>query len=200
MNDRDLTDEAITLAAQELDVDPCALIAVVRVESSGAGFLEPGMPKILFEGHIFWRELKKNGIDPEKPADRHPSILYPKWTKAHYRGGRREYERLEEALAIHREAALRSASWGAFQIMGFNHAVCGFAGVEEFVAAHKRSAAGQLAAFCAFLQTNKLTFRLKSLDWAGFAKAYNGPGYEQNRYDLKLAAAYEACVKNRPSR
>ena len=199
MNDRDLTDEAITLAAQELNVDPCALTAVVRVESSGAGFLAPGMPKILFEGHIFWRMLKKQGIDPERLANKHPSILFPKWTKAHYLGGRREYERLEEALAIHREAALCSASWGAFQIMGFNHEVCGFAGVEEFVEAHKRGAAGQLAAFCAFLRTNKLTFRLKSLDWAGFAKAYNGPGYAENKYDFKLAAAYEACVKGRPA-
>jgi hypothetical protein len=31
-------------------------------------------------------------------------------------------------------------------------------------------------------------------DWAKFARGYNGPGYAQNAYDVKLAQAYE---KNR---
>ena len=31
---------------------------------------------------------------------------------------------------------------------------------------------------------------LKAKDWAGFAKMYNGPNYQINDYDTKLAAAY----------
>jgi hypothetical protein len=27
--------------------------------------------------------------------------------------------------------------------------------------------------------------------WASFAKAYNGSGYKQNKYDTKLAAAFQ---------
>lgn len=38
-------------------------------------------------------------------------------------------------MSIHREAALHSTSWGAFQIMGFNFALYGFHSVEDFVAA-----------------------------------------------------------------
>ena len=48
-----------------------------------------------------------------------------KWTKSHYEGGMGEYERLKKALAIHEKAAACSASWGLFQIMGFNYAACG---------------------------------------------------------------------------
>ena len=45
-----------------------------------------------------------------------------KWTKSHYKGDMGEYERLKKALAIHEKAAACSASWGLFQIMGFNYA------------------------------------------------------------------------------
>lgn len=31
---------------------------------------------------------------------------------------------------------------------------------------------------------------LQSKDWTAFAKCYNGPAYAQNRYDVKLEAAY----------
>lgn len=187
----ELTEEDFRAAAAELEVEPRTLDAVVRVESAGSGFLEPGVPKILFEGHIFWKELKKAGIDPEAHAAAHPSIVHPKWDRTRYRGGRKEYNRLREAEGIHRAAALRSASWGAFQIMGFNHAACGFAEVEAFVEAQASGAAEQLAAFCAFLRSQRLVGFLREKDWTEFARRYNGPAYAQNKYDEKLRAAYQ---------
>ena len=48
-------------------------------------------------------------------------------------GGLKEYDRLERARAIHREAADSSASWGLAQIMGFNYQVSGCKSVSEFV-------------------------------------------------------------------
>lgn len=187
----ELTEEDFRAAAAELGVEPRTLDAVVRVESAGSGFLEPGVPKILFEGHIFWKELKKAGIDPEDHTAAHSSVVHPKWDRTKYLGGRKEYDRLREAEGIHRAAALRSASWGAFQIMGFNHAACGFADVETFVDAHKSGAAEQLAAFCAFLRSQRLVGFLREKDWAEFARRYNGPAYAQNKYDEKLHAAYQ---------
>ncbi len=187
----EVTGEDLRAAAAELEVEPQVLDALARVESAGSGFLEPGVPKILFEGHIFWKELKKVGIDPEAHAAAHPSVVYPKWDRTRYLGGRKEYDRLREAEGIHREAALRSASWGAFQIMGFNHAACGFADVEAFVEAQASGAAGQLAAFCAFLRAQRLVGYLREKNWTEFARRYNGPAYDQNRYDEKLRAAYE---------
>ena len=56
-----------------------------------------------------------------------------KWDKSKYLGGVHEYKRLELAKEIDEECALKSASWGMFQIMGFNHLYCGCKDVFEFV-------------------------------------------------------------------
>ena len=47
----------------------------------------------------------------------HSHISTPSWVR-NYKGGAGEYERLAEAIALNREAALKSASWGMFQILG----------------------------------------------------------------------------------
>jgi hypothetical protein len=188
-----LTFSDIRKAAESIGVEPCAVKAVVEVESGGNGFLMDGRPKVLFEGHIFWRELKKRNMRADLLAKRYPDILYPSWTKAHYRDGSGEWDRLNEAINIHTEAALCSASWGMFQIMGFNHAACGFDSVQDFAAAQKESEGRQLESFCAFMRSEGLTLFLLGKDWAGFARRYNGPGYAANQYDVKLRKAYERC-------
>lgn len=58
----------------------------------------------------FWNELKKRGKNPEDYTTYNEDILYPKWSKEHYKGGIKEYERLERAIAIDEEAAISSAS------------------------------------------------------------------------------------------
>ena len=103
----------------------------------------------------------------------------------------KEYERLERARAIHREAADSSASWGLAQIMGFNHAVCGCRSVEEFVGMMSESEGKQLELFVRFIEGNKGDKYLRALAWKEFARHYNGPSYAQNQYDKRLAAAYE---------
>jgi hypothetical protein len=34
---------------------------------------------------------------------------------------------------------------------------------------------------------------LRAKDWAGFAERYNGAGFQENRYDEKLEAAFRAA-------
>lgn len=177
--------------AQSLGVEVAAIKAIHEVESGGrSGFLKSGRPIILFEGHIFWNELKKRGIDPEKYGDEYRDILFPKWDRHSYKGGEAEYERLEKACMINREAALCSASWGMFQIMGFNHKLCGYDTVEAYVNALKENEQNHLDSFACFLSNAGLVEPLKKLDWETFARKYNGPGYQQNQYDSKLNAAY----------
>lgn len=183
----------IEKTARGLGLEPCALAAVCEVESAGDGFLPDGRPKILFEGQVFWRELKKAGLDPARYAGSQPDIIYPQWTKEHYQGGGREYDRLKRAQKIHEDAALKSASWGAFQIMGFNHALCGFDRVHDFAQAMGGGYPAQLKALGGFLAARGLVRPLKVHDWSAFARGYNGPGYAANRYDEKLRRAYEKC-------
>jgi hypothetical protein len=190
-----LTFSDIRKASATLGVTAATVKAVIDVESAGFGFLTDGRPRILFEGHVFWRELKKRGVDPAPLSKTYPSIVYPSWDRSKYRTSAGEWDRLNMAIPINHEAALCSASWGLFQIMGFNHNLCGFATVIGFVAAMNESEASQLDAFCKFIESQKLSRYLAALDWAGFAAKYNGAGYALNKYDTKLAAAYENAVK-----
>ena len=178
--------------AHELGIEKAALKAVVEVECSNkGGFLRDGRPRILFEGHIFWQRLRKRGIDPEALAAQHPDIVYPKWVRTHYKGGAGEWERFARAEKIHPVAAIESASWGMFQIMGFHWATCGCSSAEEFRGLMERSEADQMRLSLLFMQKTGIAKWLKTKDWATFALRYNGSGYRANRYDTRLAEAYE---------
>lgn len=84
---------------------------------------------------------------------------------------------------------MMSCSWGKFQIMGFNYAVCGFTSVGAFVDAMKESEENT-DAFVEFIISEHLADELRRHDWKGFARTYNGAGYAENKYDTKMAAAY----------
>ena len=177
-----LTGEAIARAASKIGCPVAAIQAVMDVESRG-GFLPDGRPKILFERACFCRltKGKYNQSDPDISSPR----------SGGYKGGSAEYDRLARAINLDRDAALRSASWGAFQIMGDNCEMCGFSNVEDFVKAMVAGEPEQLDAFVEFVTKSGFSDELAHLDWAGFARGYNGPAYKANRYDAKLAAAYQ---------
>ncbi len=179
-----LEDYDFETAAYSLDCDVAAIKAVAEVESRGAGFLDDGRAKILFEGHIFYRYTKG------AYKDSHPTICYLPWTKKYYLGGAKEYERLAEAEKLNRTAARMSASYGKFQIMGFNFTACGYTSVDEFYDAMQKDEQEHLNAFCEYLKHFNLDAALRKHRWKDFAKGYNGPDYWKNNYDKKLEQAY----------
>ena len=186
-----LTEADYVRAAAAMDVPVAAIKAVKEVETGDTpGFVAEGKPAILFEGHVFWSQLKAAGISPMAHKAGNADILYSKWTKAHYKGGLEEYERLDRARKIHETAALCSASWGLFQIMGFNYEVCKCQSVKEFVEMMSTTEGAQLDLFVLLLKGKGWDKYLRALDWAGFARRYNGPGYAKNKYDEKLRKAY----------
>lgn len=185
LSEKDLKD-----VAKELGVELAAMKAVNEVESMGVGFIA-GKPKILFEGHIFWKRLKVHGLQPEDWKDGNEDILYSRWTSKHYEGGLAEHNRLAKAKKIHESAALESASWGLFQIMGFHYKSLGYKSPQQFVQKMEKNEREHLVAFARFIKFHKLDGYLKDHEWAQFARKYNGPGYKKNKYDEKLARAYE---------
>ncbi|MEP2935282.1 MAG: N-acetylmuramidase family protein [Gilvibacter sp.] len=196
-NDKFLSEQDLQDFADKYDLELAAVKSVNEVESSGKGFLLDGRPRILFEGHIFYKELKKRGITPEDfMNDRTKNVLYKSWTKSHYEGGSQEYDRLEKAAgmsdidAVH-DAAYASASYGAFQIMGFHYDLLGYPSIDSYVAHMYTHEKAHLGAFGAFCEANNIIRHLKSKSWASFARAYNGPAFAQNKYDVKLQKAYE---------
>lgn len=189
-----LTNEMIKNLANGLGIEPALLKAVQIVEAAGRdGFLSDGRPQILFEGHIMYKEFHKKF--PDRDLDylckRFSMVFYPKWDKSKYFGGLGEYKRLELAKEIDEECALKATSWGMFQIMGFNHNLCGCKDVFDFVHKMSESHEKQLELMYYFMNNSGCLKELKEKDWAGFAKKYNGPGYAQNAYDQKLRNAYE---------
>jgi hypothetical protein len=179
-----LCDADFAEAAERLGCAIAALRAVAQVESAGAGFLPDCRPKLLFERHVF--HARTGG----KYSAVHAAVSSPQ--RGGYLGGTREYDRLHAAIELDRKAALESASWGKFQIMGFNYSLAGHTNVECFVEAMVSGEPAQLAAFVAFIRACKLDGALIRGDWASFARGYNGSAYAENAYDRKMAQAYAA--------
>lgn len=161
-----------------------ALAAVAEVESGRLGAFDPhGRPIILFERHLFSR--KTRGLFDAT----HPNVSNP--NAGGYPPGQEErWAQLRQAFALDPEAALESASWGRFQLLGQNFATLGFGNARDYVAKLARSEVDQLEAFEAFIRSNGLVPALQRLDWAAFARGYNGPAYARNRYDQRMAEAF----------
>jgi len=113
-----LTLDGFAAAAEILGVKAAEIWAVLTVETLGCGFLADKRPAILFERHIFHGQTGgrfDNEADVSNPA-----------AGGYGPGGAAQYGRLAEALKLDRVAALKSASWGIGQVMGFNAESAGF--------------------------------------------------------------------------
>lgn len=194
MNEK-VSEQTWTELAASLGVEAPALKAVAEVESAGSGFLpNSSRPKVLFEGHVFHRLT--GGVF----ASDYPNLSYAKWDRSKYSGSLAgEWERLNGASQLNRPAALQSASWGMFQIMGFNYAYCGCADVEAFVALQHAGVDQQVECFARFIARPPFLPALKKKDWEKFAAAYNGPGHAKNNYVEKLEKAYVRALTGEPA-
>jgi len=174
-------------AAQILGCEVAAIRAVIKVETGGAKAYdeETGRPIILFEPHIFSR-ITQRRFDAS-----HPQISYSSWgARPYVRSQADRWAQLAEAYALDQEAAVASASYGLFQILGMNHRICGYETAKAFVADYSQSEVRQLAAFLAFVRGKGIADELQRLDWEGFARVYNGPG-QVDKYGRLLREAYE---------
>ncbi len=187
---RKVTAEEIDAIADDLKVEHAAFRAVIAVEAAGSGFDKAGRPKALFERHHFYKHLKDApGLQANAESE---GLAYPKWgTKPYPKGSDAVYAEIERACLIDEEAALLSTSWGLGQIMGSNFKMAGCPSVQAMVEEACESEAGQLRQMAAFIKSAGLQDELMTKNWAKFARGYNGPGYAQNAYDVKLAQAYE---------
>ncbi|GGD24502.1 N-acetylmuramidase domain-containing protein [Aureimonas glaciei] len=163
--------------------------AVIDVEASGGAWDRQGRPKMLFEPHVFYRNLSGAARDKAVAV----GMAYPKWGTKPYPAD--SYPRLLQAMAIDETAALKAASWGLGQILGENFAMAGFASPQAMVLAFLDDAEAHLEAMVAFIIAAGLDDDIRRHDWSGFARGYNGPGYAKNRYHLKLATAFAKWSK-----
>lgn len=178
-----LSESAVVTGTDALGIEPAAFWAVMAVETRGFGFLKDRRPLILFERHVFHRLT--NGAF----SAAHPDISRSS-SGGYGLSGAGQYPRLAKAVALNREAALQSASWGLGQVMGFNAGNAGFASTEAMVVAMAGSEDAQCLGMVQFILTNGLAKYLRNHDWAKFARYYNGEDYKKNAYDTKLGKAF----------
>lgn len=187
-------------AADRFALPRAALLAVVEVESNGVALEMDGRtPRLLFERHVFHRELKARAPHKLKIAVE-MGLAIPKWSRdTQYKDQGASADRLAligRARTVDVECANRSCSWGLGQTMGFLAEELGYRDATAMVAQMtERGLRGQVAMMCLEIQSKRLEDALALEDWAKFARAYNGPAYAQNRYDTKLAAAHRRWTR-----
>ncbi|WP_447214717.1 N-acetylmuramidase family protein [Citrobacter pasteurii] len=177
-------------AAKKLNCEVAAIKAVAKTETGAYGSYfkfqqdDDYVPAILFERHHFHKYT--NG-----KHDKYSDISNP--DSGGYGPTSEQYSKLLRAYALDKKSALKSTSWGKFQILASNHVAAGYASPEDFVFALSKSEKNQLKAFVSFIEADSVLLKsLRSKDWLSFAKRYNGK--RQKGYELKMEKNYNASL------
>lgn len=179
------SDAELAAIAREHGLRPSRLFAIRAVEAPRGPFDKHNRLTILWEGHIFWRYI------PQKLRAKAQvkGLAWPRWGDVAYGNYENQYRRFDAAMKID-SSAMMAASYGSFQIMGFNHSAAGFTSAGQMIEAFKTGEPTHVRAVLAFIKENpRMWNALKGGVWKVFARYYNGAGYAKNRYDVKLAAA-----------
>lgn len=193
------TREQYIAAAEQLGCEPEMIEAVCAKEVDGKKltFTHGGrqIPKILYEKHVLWDLLEKSNISPRDVLRDNPSLGDVLGQTPYKSYGRfiTQYSKRERAMQIHRDAAFGACSYTGFQIMGYHHAACGYDSAEAFGEA-MADPDKHIPAFVAFIQSEKLEQFLRTRDFEGFAKRYNGPDYWRKGYHIELARIYQRII------
>lgn len=205
-------------AANILNVSPKFITevasAIAAVESRGFGFLPDGRLTMLFERHWFRRYLSEYlnssiGVRESYAAKfgvkishlgaaasaeallayadaKYPSICSK--SPGGYTVGTKEHDRHTLALGVCAHAAYNAASYGKWQIMGFNAQFCGYTSSQAMYTDMSKSETNHLKALVKFFKANPNMIKaLQAKNYAMFARLYNGPNYAINKYDQLIA-------------
>ncbi len=202
----------IARLADELKIDPGVAVAVFAVEAGGRCFAADGRLLIRFENHLFQRQWGR--LHPEVYDGHFSFNPQTPWTGHRWRPAEDqlwrdchtsqavEWQVFTFARGLDETAAKLSISMGAPQIVGFNYAAAGFESVHEMFDAFAASESSQVVAFFDFVQgpatNSRRVLALQTLDFAGFAAMYNGPGAVA-RYASLIQNCYDAYKRLRPA-
>ena len=180
----------IETVAIRIGVEPAALLAIAEVEAAGRAYATANgrrEPVIRFEGHYFDRRLPA----AKRPAAREAGLAAPKAGAVKNPASQAaRWAMLAKAAEIDHRAAHESVSWGIGQVMGAHWEWLGYADIDALVAEARSGVGGQISLMARYIDKAGLAAAIRRRDWAAFARAYNGPGYERHAYDRKIPAVY----------
>lgn len=193
---RKLDDIDIPRIGATIGVGEDPIHAVMDTEARSSGFDGAARVVMLFEPHVFYREVP----EPLRAKAEADGLAYPKWGQRKYPSD--SYPVFQKAYALNARAALRSASWGLGQVMGFNSSLAGFDTAQAMVEAFAADEEHQLEGMVNFIRNAGLDDELRDLEAAKtdaqmldaaarFARGYNGPGYAKNGYDKKIVQRFK---------
>ena len=187
----EITNGDLKSAADDLGIELAVMKAFAEVESPRGPFWSDGQATILFERHYMYRQLKETGISNKELNEyvrSMPLIVNP--SAGGYGKYKAQYEKLGTAKTIDEDAAIKSASWGSFQVMGVHYHML-YDSPQQMELAMNYSEAEQLKIAVKYLKTTPgLIDALKRKEWNNIARLYNGSNYKKNNYHIKLKNAY----------
>jgi hypothetical protein len=208
----EISEKKYSEAAKILNCEVAAIKAIAMTESHGAGFCDNGLPKILYERHVFFRSLlpknRRNETSSLLKKEKNPYPAFPNLclpTSGGYSEGEtddrgwshsdekvmHQYERFTRACALNRDAAIMACSWGAFQVLAFFYEEMGYASPTALANLSMRGVDEQFDLFVAYINMNKNAKKaLQNKEWESFAYYYNGSGYSP-KYPKNMKGFYD---------
>lgn len=185
-NAKAATDEEKAAIARRLGGTLKQLNAVSVVESSGGGWDQTGLLKILYERHYAWRRLKVKIPLLSDPVAGGYTI------DADKDGINDSWEKLADMACRNPQVAFESASWGKFQVMGAWWQRLGYASVFDMAWELRNSEVAHYELLRRYIEVFGLREAFRKLsgnpaDCLPFAEGFNGP--KQKGYDQRLARA-----------
>jgi peptidoglycan hydrolase-like protein with peptidoglycan-binding domain len=191
--------DGLKAVAAKLKCEAATVQAIVQVESNGSGIDKEGRVKVLFEKHKFYKNLP-----PEKRSGAvKAGLARATWISAK-KGGYKDQPNnaaaldfLVRAIAIDETAALKSASYGAGQVMGENYSLCGWPSVQSFVLDMCETEDSHVEAMMGFLVGNGLADELRARDFDAIERVYNGGG-QNGVYANRMRVEYRTFAGKEP--
>jgi hypothetical protein len=168
-----IADPDFETAAHNIGAEVSAVMAVAQVEAGGRAGFAGGLPIIRYELHVF-HDRTGRIYDRTHPHLSQPTLAASQ--RYHHGGQANEWSLLLGAMILRDgtgrrrfSEAWQSASWGMFQVMGFNFRMVGASSIGDFVRDMFRSESNHLDAFLSFVRGKHLTGSIRTKNWAAFA-------------------------------
>jgi hypothetical protein len=185
-------------AARKLGVEIEVLKAIGKKEARGECFNGKGQAKILFERHKMYQHLKKKKYSEDqlnKLIEKYPSIVNTVYGDYNVLSS---YDKLKIAKTIDFDSAIKSCSWGCFQVLGEYYQWL-YSSPMELELAMNTCELQQFHYFIAYLEKSSphMIPALQKKDWRKIAFLYNGSKWESQNptYAKDLEKYYNELKK-----
>lgn len=183
--------------AQELGVEKEVLQTVAKVESGYRGSFQRQYSKhatILYEYNHMRKYLIEKGYSNVQIQEYIRTVphLVNTYRAVPFGTNNEQLTKLEESKKIDFDSAIKSCSWGKFQVLGKTYNWL-YKTPKELEEAMNMCEIQQMAYFKEYLKNvNGMISAMKNKDWEKIAELYNGKNYKDWGYDTKMKDTYKS--------